>query len=64
MSIQVKNKHFLLETENTTLILREYCGFLEQVYYGAKIPDYNLDYLRNDQMSLCLLSGVLQSLPV
>ena len=50
MSIQVKNKHFLLETENTTLILREYCGFLEQVYYGAKIPDYNLDYLRNDQI--------------
>lgn len=50
MSIQVKNKHFLLGTENTTLILREYCGFLEQVYYGAKIPDYNLDYLRNDQI--------------
>ena len=50
MSIQVKNKHFLLETENTTLILREYCGFLEQVYYGAKIPDYNLNYLRNDQI--------------
>lgn len=50
MAIQVKNEYFLLETKNTSLILKERCGFLEQVYYGAKIPDYNLDYLRNDQI--------------
>lgn len=50
MSIRVKNEYFLIETDNTTLILKQYCGFLEQLYYGSSVLDYKLDYLRNDQI--------------
>lgn len=40
----------MIKTENTHLILRNFCGYLEQVYYGAGIHDYKLDYLRNNQI--------------
>lgn len=50
MSIQINNQRFVLETENTCLILKVRNGFLERAYYGAKILDYDIDYLRNDQI--------------
>lgn len=50
MSIHINNQRFVIETENTCLVLKIYNGFLERIYYGAKIIDYDLDYLKNDQI--------------
>lgn len=50
MAITVRDSKFILKTDNTAWILRIAEGYLESLYYGADVPDCDLEYLVNTQI--------------
>ncbi|PWM71965.1 MAG: alpha-galactosidase [Bacillota bacterium] len=50
MAITVRNNKFILKTDNTAWILRCDEGYFEHLYYGADVPDCDLDHLVNKQI--------------
>ena len=50
MAITVRENKFILETKNTICILLRNDKYLEQLYYGAMVPDCDLEHLENRQI--------------
>lgn len=50
MSVKIDGNYFIIKTQNAKLILREFCGYLESLYFGASISDYKLNHLSDDQI--------------